>query len=218
MHIRPRGWVVKDNDMEGFWCSSGLSEHAIHFWRGGRDTIVERDILKDNARGIGLGLVDSGTARTFNDNYCPQANGAYVGHYGGIIRNNFIYVSSNGFDCGVCLASACKATTVHNTIVSTGGNFSSIEWRFPGSTGVEIHNNIVTHPLRARDGATAYRSGNLENAGLSLFIDGQNVDLHLASDATSAIDMGVLLDPGISDFDIDYDMRDSLPDIWADEK
>ncbi len=220
-----RDWTVRDNSIEGFWCSSGLSEHAIHFWRGGRDTIVERNILKDNARGIGLGLVNSGTARTYNDNYCPQANGAYIGHYGGIIRNNFIHASSTGllnsaagFDCGICLASACKAAIVHNTIVSTGSNFSSIEWRFTGSTGIEIHNIIATHPLRERDGATSNQSGNLENDSLSLFIDGQSGDLHLAQGASSAIDMGVLLAPGLADFDIDYDMRDPLPDIGADEK
>jgi len=219
-----RGWTVRDNAIEGFWCSSGLSEYGIHFWKGGRDTLVERNILKDNARGIGFGLANSGIARTYNDNSCPQANGAYIGHYGGIIRNNFIHASStgllnsaDGFDSGISLWAACNATVVHNTIVSTGNNFSSIEWRFAGSTGIEISNNIATHPLRERDGATANLSGNLENASLSLFIDGQNGDLHLASNATSAIDMGVLLAPGLSDFDIDDDMRDSQPDIGADE-
>ena len=72
--------------------------------------------------------------------------------------------------------------------------------------------------MRERDGATSNQSGNLENAILSLFIDGQSGDLHLAQGASSAIDMGVLLAPGLADFDFDYDMRDSLPDIGADEK
>jgi hypothetical protein len=219
-----RGWIVRDNFMEGFWCASGLAEHAIHFWRGGRDTVIERNVLKDNARGIGLGLVNSGAARTFSDNFCPEAGGAYIGHYGGIIRNNFIHASSpgllgsnDGFDCGICLASACKAVTVHNSVVSTGNNFSSIEWRFGGSVGNEIRNNIATHGLRARDGGSASLSGNLEGASLSLFVDGQGGDLHLAPGANAAIDQGVPLAPGVSDNDIDDDIRDANPDIGADE-
>jgi len=36
-----RGWLVRDNIIEGFWCTAGLSEHAIHFWRASRDTLVE---------------------------------------------------------------------------------------------------------------------------------------------------------------------------------
>ena len=55
-----RGWTVRDNVIEGFWCASGLSEHAVHFWKASRDTTVERNVLRDNARGIGLGLLDCG--------------------------------------------------------------------------------------------------------------------------------------------------------------
>jgi hypothetical protein len=29
-----RGWVIRDNLIEGFWCPSGLAEHGIHMWRG----------------------------------------------------------------------------------------------------------------------------------------------------------------------------------------
>ena len=87
------GWVIRDNLIEGFWCDNGLSEHGIHLWRGCRDTLVERNVLKENARGIGFGLADSGTARTYSDNPCPAANGGYVDHYGGIIRNNFVFAS-----------------------------------------------------------------------------------------------------------------------------
>lgn len=220
-----KGWSIRDNTIEGFWCSSGLSEYAIHFWRGSRDTIIERNFLKDNARGIGLGLSDKGTARTYAENLCPGAKGIYIGHYGGVIRNNFIHASSadlmnsaNGFDCGICLWSACKAMAIHNSIISTGNNYSSIEWRFAGATGIKVHNNIVSHPLRERDGASANLSGNLKNAKPSLFVDGLNGDLHLSFDATAAINRGVTLNPGLADFDIDGEARDRLPDIGADER
>lgn len=218
------GWVIRDNVIEGFWCNTGLSEHAVHCWYGCRGTIVERNVLVDNARGIGFGLYDSGAARTFTDDPCPGTGGTYVGHYTGVIRNNFIHASNvdlfsspSGFDCGICLWSACGAKVVHNTIVSTGDNYSAIEWRFSGSILNEIHNNIVTHPIRDRDGIQAAQAGNLKSASLGLFVDGQTGELHLSPEATDAIDQGIALEPGLCDDDIDGDDRVGARDVGADE-
>ena len=62
------GWTVRDNYISGFWCDGAggafLSEHAIHFWTGSRDTTVSRNKLVDNARGIGFGLGPGG--RTYD--------------------------------------------------------------------------------------------------------------------------------------------------------
>ncbi len=218
-----RGWVIRDNVIRGFWCDTGLAEHGVHCWRGCRDTVVERNLFIDNARGVGFGMATSGEARTFSDDPCPGVSG-YVGHYGGMVRNNFIFVSdpdllasAAGFDCGVCFWSACYAQAVHNTIVSTGDNFSSIEWRFDTSIGIEILNNIVTHAIRDRDGITANQAGNLTDAPLTLFVDGPGGDLHLATGASVAIDQGASVPAGICTDDIDGDARDSSPDIGADE-
>ena len=124
-----RGWIVRDNLIEGFWCQDGLSEHAVHFWTTSRDTLVERNLLRNNARGVGFGLRDSeasGANRPYGDNPCPSAGSGYVDHYGGLIRNNFIYADSVGlfastdkFDCGICLTQACGARVLHNTVAST---------------------------------------------------------------------------------------------------
>ncbi len=207
----------------GVWCNTGLSEHAVHCWRGCRDTLVERNVMINNARGVGFGLSNSGSARTYSDDPCPGVSG-YVGHYGGIVRNNFIFAndpallsSPDGFDCGVCFWSACNARAVHNTVVSTQGAFSSVEWRFATSAGVEITNNIATHPLRERDGASAVQAGNLENAELTLFEDGPSGNLHLVAAATAAVDQGAPVAAGLCDDDIDGEPRDSSPDIGADE-
>jgi hypothetical protein len=216
-----RDWTIRDNTITGFYCSTGLSEHAIHLWRGGRDTLVERNTLINNARGIGFGLADSGDARTYSDNPCPEAGSAYVDHYGGIIRNNTIFANSqnlfdtpDGFDCGICLWSACKPKVIHNTVVSTGANFSSIEWRFAGAQGVEITNNIATHPIMEREDANGTTAGNIEQASLSLFINGADGDLHPA-DGSDAIDSGVAVAPGLCDNDKDLNARDSTPDAGA---
>lgn len=219
-----RGWVIRDNVIEGFWCEQDLAEHGIHFWTGSRDTVIERNVLIDNARGIGFGLGQSGNGRVYDDNPCPGAD--YAGHVGGMVRNNFVFASRDGlfsseygFDCGICLEQACGAQVLHNTVASTGAPISSsIEWRWP-NTSVEITNNLISHNLQEREGATASLGGNLENAPLSLFVDGFGGDLHLAASASAAIDQGVALAAGLCDDDVDGGSRPMgpAPDVGADE-
>ncbi|MBN1812605.1 MAG: right-handed parallel beta-helix repeat-containing protein [Anaerolineae bacterium] len=218
-----RDWVIRDNVIEGFWCPTGLSEHGVHMWVSCRDTRVERNVFHDNARGIGFGMLEnSSNRRTYSDDPCPSAGGGYVDHYGGIVRNNFVFAgdgglfsSQYGFDCGVCLWQACGARVLHNTVVSTQAPFSSIEWRF-SNTDVDIVNNLVSHNLRDR-GGSATLEGNLINAPLSWFVDGAGGDLHLASAATSAIDQ--VAAPFDVSVDIDGDSRPIGPasDVGADE-
>ncbi len=216
------GWVIRDNLIEGFWCAEGLSEHGIHLWRGCRDTVVERNVLRDNARGIGFGLAESGDGRTYSDNPCPSASGGYVDHFGGIIRNNFVFASDgglfasdSGFDCGICLWQACGAHIFNNTVVSTQAPFSSIEWRFD-NTDIELRNNLVSHNLRDR-GGTAVLSHNLQNAPLSLFVDGANGNLHLLSTASAAIDQAMVLAEVTDDVDGQPRPFGPAPDLGADE-
>ncbi len=67
-----RGWVIRDNRISGFWCASGLSEHAVHMWVSCNDTLVERNLLINNARGVGLGLITSNSGKRTNpDDPCP---------------------------------------------------------------------------------------------------------------------------------------------------
>jgi hypothetical protein len=216
------GWVIRDNLIEGFWCDKGLSEHGIHLWRGCRDTLVERNVLRENARGIGFGLAESGDGRTYTDNPCPTAEGSYVDHYGGLIRNNVVFASDSdlfasdfGFDCGICLWQACGAQIFNNTVVSTQAPFSSIEWRF-ANTDVTLTNNLVSHNLRDR-GGTAVLNSNLANAPLSLFVNGTGGDLHLLSTAVSAIDQAAPLAAVTDDVDGDVRPYGAATDIGADE-
>jgi hypothetical protein len=218
-----RDWVIRDNVIEGFWCPDGLSEHGVHMWVSCRDTLVERNVLRDNARGIGFGMRESDSGkRVYSDNPCPGAGGGYVDHYGGVVRNNFVFASDgglfssdSGFDCGICLWQACGARVLHNTVASTQAPFSSIEWRFD-HTDVDLINNLVSHNLRDR-GGSAYQEGNVTGASLAWFVDGAGGDLHLASTATGAIDQ-VSAPPDVSG-DIDGDVRPIGPasDVGADE-
>ena len=216
-----RGWQIYANVLTGFWCGAGLSEHAIHVWTGSRDTIVDRNVIVNSARGIGLGLGSSTEGRTYADAPCGGVSN--IGHYGGAITNNFVaatdaslFASQAGFDTGIGLEQSCETTVVHNTVVSTTPpRSSSVEWRFANTTAI-VANNLVTHALLPRDGARASLAGNIENATLSLFVDVAGANLHLVAGATIAIGNGAVLAAPLPS-DIDSDTRDSRPDVGADE-
>lgn len=216
------GWTVHRNRFAGFWCPTGLSEHAVHFWRGSRDTLVEENVIVDCVRGIGFGLGSSGDGRVYPDN--PYPGVGYLGHIDGTIRNNFVaaadaalFASDYGFDAGIALEQARGAAVVHNTVASTEAPFSSIEWRF-ANTVVLLANNLVTHNLRERDGdPQATLAGNLDWVPAAWFVDVAAGDLHLAADDLPPVDAGAPLTPGLADRDIDRDLRDAAPDVGADE-
>ncbi|MFT4976711.1 MAG: hypothetical protein ACI8S6_002616, partial [Myxococcota bacterium] len=208
--------------ISGIWCASGLAEHGIHLWRGSRDPLIERNVVYNSARGIGLGLSSSVAdgERTYQDDPCPSSE--YIGHYGGTVRNNVVLVddsrvfaSRSGFDGGIALAAACDVDVLHNTIFSTQPPFASIEWRFAG-TSATLANNLVSHNLMERDGASAALLGNIEGAQDGWLEDVAAGDLHLAA-GSPAIDAGVVLEAGQCEEDIDREPRDGSPDVGADE-
>jgi hypothetical protein len=212
-----RGWVVRDNRFVDLYCAGeGLAEHAIHFWSGSRDTLVERNVIVDCARGIGFGLVESGDDRTYADDPYPSVG--YIGHYDGIIRNNAIYAAIPWFDSGVELAQARGTRVYHNTVYSTDsatGFFSSIDYRF-SNTDVDVRNNIAVR-ITARDGASGTVASNSEGADGSWFVDAASGDLHLAEGAAGAIDRGEVIAEAGTDLDGDPHDR-GAPDLGADER
>lgn len=212
------GWVVRDNVFEGFWCEQGLSEHAVHFWNSGNGTVVERNRIDDCARGIGFGLgeMGNGTSRDYGGDPCPGAS--FVGHYGGVIRNNVVFggrpemfASELGFDSGIALEQACGTHVVHNTIVALEPPFVSIEYRF-GNTDVRIANNLTTHRILERDGGRAELVGNVENASLDELSDAAAGDVSPAA-GSSAVDSA---DPSFAtETDFEGNPRDGAPDVGA---
>ncbi|MCY1062340.1 right-handed parallel beta-helix repeat-containing protein [Nannocystis sp. SCPEA4] len=213
------GWTIRDNDIRGFWCPEGLSEHAVHLWVTSRDTLVERNDIRDCARGVGFGLGENGNgnSRAYADDPCPGKS--YLGHVGGEIRNNMIwagdpqlFASQAGFDSGVALEQACDAKVLHNTVVSLEPPFVSMEYRWP-NTSATIAGNLTTHAITMRDGAQAQLDGNVEMAGLDHFVDAAAGELHLApgSAAVDAAPAGLVVD------DFDGQARDASPDVGADE-
>jgi hypothetical protein len=209
-----RGWIVRLNRFEDIRCANGLAEHAVHFWTGSRDTLVERNTVVDCARGIGFGL---GERTDWARRYRDQPAASYVGHYGGIIRNNVVVARRPGIDTGIGLEQARGARVYHNTVYAgtrATGYFSSLDYRFSNTTA-DIRNNLVTR-ITARDGARATLARNVESVPARWFRSPARLDFHLSRAAAGAIDRGVR----VSGAGLDIDGRPHAagpPDVGADE-
>ncbi len=157
------GWIVEHNDIRGFWCSNGLSEHGIHFWVNSSDTVVQCNNIFDCDRGIGFGL-------------------GKQGHKGGVIRNNIIYHGKNhGFsDASITLESANKAQVYNNTIFQKHNYPNAIEYRFAESRNIVIKNNLTNREIASRQGGTAKLiSNNNTTATTAWLADTTKDNLHL---------------------------------------
>ena len=216
-------WVVNDNHFEGIYCDDtiphpahgkerdnvehatyvgGLAEHAIHMWDG-NDHILERNVIVNCARGIGLGLGEG-----------PRVDG-------GIVRNNMIvseHAGSSEHDVGIMLEGAANVQLFNNSVIFTHDQAypNAIEYRFGTTQGVTISNNLTNKLIRQRDGAQANLSNNYTEAQSSWFVDPSVGDLHLVDCAQTEInDQGLALTE--VQVDIDNEARAAQPDIGADE-
>ena len=210
------GWKVRRNTFKGLFCNNGkLAEHAVHFWSTSRDTLVERNVIIDCARGIGFGMKSSGTMlRTYPDKPYPQVTG-YLGHIDGIIRNNLIhgtYLSAKAYDTGIEISQNPGVKVYHNTIV-TKPLYSSIDYRF-ANTNAEIRNNLL-YRITRRNGAKGTADHNLVKAPASLFVSLPNLNYRLKATAAAAIDKGVAV--GVAGgLDLDGKAHDKgPPDLGA---
>ena len=210
-------WVVRQNRFEGIHCdASGLAEHAIHFWKGSRDTLVENNTIVDCARGIGFGLGGGAGERVYAD---APYGGAMLAHYDGVIRNNVMWADTPEFDTGIELDETLRPVAIHNTVIhgpNATGFFSSIDSRFAGTETVLANN--LTDKITERDGATADKTSNLEGTALDLFVDAAGVDFHLTAGAAAAVDQGAVVEGAGIDIDGETHDLGAGPDIGADER
>jgi hypothetical protein len=201
-------WVIRYNLFRNIRGSAAapLTGPAVLMWGGSSNTICESNTFIDCERAIAFGLG-------------PQAPFAHS-HQGGIIRNNFIYRASASTahpDAGISVWDSPATEVLHNTVIQNGSYPNAIEYRFPGTTGVVIANNLTDGAIAQRDGASGTLAGNLTNATPAFFVDPSIGDLHLAATAGAAIDQGV----NIADCPLDWDGQTrpvgSARDVGADE-
>jgi len=189
------GWIIRNNIFKHIRSpEADLAEHAIHFWSDSSDTLVEKNMITDCDRGIGFGLGDNG-------------------HIGGIIRNNMVHTTR---DVGIGLENSSNSKVYNNTVY-TENYFNSIEYRFPGSIGISIVNNLTNSAIVSRDGGSATLEDNIDNAQGSWFSDAINGDLHLAGEEPTVVDQGQTLADVTEDMDCLDRSLGTAPEIGADE-
>jgi hypothetical protein len=196
-----KNWTVRNNVFKNIRSpSEDVAEHAIHFWSNSQGTLVENNVIINCDRGIGFGLGGSG-------------------HSGGIIRNNMIYHNSSegSADVAIGLENAANAWVYNNTIYMEHSYPNAIEYRFPGTSGGIIKNNLCNKAITSRDGGSADVANNTTTIWANWFVDASSGDLHLVSAIPQAVDHGVII-PGLNS-DIDGDPRPQGKgiDMGADE-
>ena len=191
-----RNWIVRNNVFKHIRSpETDLAEHAVHFWTGSSNTLVECNRISDCDRGIGFGLGDRG-------------------HSGGMIRNNMVHTMR---DVGIGLENASGTEVLHNTVY-TENYENAIEYRFPRTQNVAIINNLTNGQIAGRDGGSGRIETNVTTAQASWFVNAdQGSDLHLAAANPSAVDQGQALAGVAQDFDCEPRPKGAGHDIGADE-
>ncbi len=101
-------------------------------------------------------------------------------------------------------------------MIQNGTFPNAIEYRFAGSSGLLIENNLTDGAIQARDGATATVAGNLTNATADFFVDAPSGDLHLLPTAP-ALDAGLVMADCPADWDGEARPYAAGRDVGADE-
>jgi hypothetical protein len=203
------GWVVRYNTFRNITVPSTASykqRPAIDFWSGSRGTLVYGNLIVNCERGIILGLG-------------PQ-NGFEHSHSGGAVFNNVIYRAVGKTvnpDAGISIWDSPGTRVFNNTVIQNGTYPDAIEYRFPGTTGVQVYNNLTDGTIRSRDGAVATLSNNYTAAKAALFVNAAAADLHLTAAATAVIDRGRTVTGTTVDFDRQTRPVGTAWDIGADE-
>ena len=121
-------------------------------------------------------------------------------------------------DAGISLWDSPGTRVYHNTVIQNGTYPAAIEYRFPGTTGVEIINNLTDGLILQRDSAQGVVHTNYTQATADFFVNAAAADLHLSPTATLAIDRGANVSAVTADWDGDPRPAGAAPDLGADER
>ena len=196
-------WIVRHNMFRNIVAPNGLAGPAVLIWNHSTGTVTEGNQFMNCSRGVSYGL--------------QNVRGS--DHAGGIIRNNYFFrAADQPGDAAILVADSPDTQVVNNTVFVSGTYGTPIEYRFAGTTGALVANNITDGSIAARNGASATRRTNIECADPRLFVNALAGDLHLAATAAAAIDRGSAITDVTDDWDGDPRPIGAGFDIGADER
>jgi hypothetical protein len=210
-----KGWLIADNLFQNFHTpdtDANLWNPAVLIWNHSANATVEGNTFINTDRAIAFGLYVN-----------PPSD-----NQGGIIRNNFVYMTPGLFsswrtahsDAQIIVWDSPKSAVFNNTVLTSGNTVQSIQVRFSSTTNIPIRDNLTDAPIGARDGASFISSGNYVTATPSMFVNPSSGDLHLVSNnATLAyvIDKVSILPRVPDDWDDTLRPVGLKADIGADE-
>jgi hypothetical protein len=180
------GWDIRDNLFRNFHTPDSSSwwwNPVVLIWNGSSNNLVERNTFINADRAIAFGL---------------QNRTGFYDNQGGIIRNNFVYMTPGLFspirkasaDAQILVYDSPNTQVLNNTVITSGNTPRSIETRWT-TFGVQIWNNLADARLGARDGGQYTQGGNYLTATASMFVNPASGNLHLvANSATSTYVIG----------------------------
>ena len=181
---------------------------AITFWQGGANNLIEKNTIINCRKGIEIGINDGSGLDA------PT-----------MVKNNFVYrgASEVGGDTGILVNDSPNTKVYNNSVIlndtfNPGSGAVTIEYRFDGSTGLEMKNNLSDGDIWHRtSGLNPTFASNITDAVAAWFVDVDNANLRLTDLATEAIDRGVTLAEVTDDIDGDFRPNGTAFDIGADE-
>jgi hypothetical protein len=215
--------TIRDCVAEGIRGFTGGGNAAIFLWQGHNNFTIERNVITDCNKGIGIGL-------------CYYAGATISGGWhadGGAIRNNTV-LRCGGYDgnnIGLELCGLKNVDVHHNTIYSPDVTyFRNVSVWDDGNipiSNLDVQNNIFyggVFDIAGGDWSpTAVRDmGNIVDTDGSIvlpdwFVDVAAGDLHLTASATGAIDAAQSLATVTDDVDAEGRPIGAAPDFGADE-
>ena len=160
-------WIVRNNIFRNIRGPKGqLTQGAVFFWQGSKNTIVENNEFYECDFGVALG----------------NPAGIRPDHTGGIVRHNIFFRKGAFGDAAVTLIRARDFDVSHNILISNQTFPWVIDFRFPESTG-KIAYNLTDGKILSRDGATASLKENITTIKKEWFADFDQGNLNLTPTA-----------------------------------
>jgi len=195
-----KDWIISDNVFIGIQGRTFEGRGAIFIWHDSQDCVIERNIIIDCDVGLQLGNPHRPSEIEY---HCVRF----------IARNNFI---TRAPEAGIVTVYTKDCKLLNNTIHDPQSRLQRLLRTVFTNDGLLIANNLLSGPgIRNESESKVKFLNNLIEDVSNDFIDPAQGNLHLKSNATKAVDNGLVLLEVVQDFD--RQQREAKPDIGADE-